>query len=77
MNELNRLRKETKFMSLEEVEQLEIKNFDKHPDLKRRLISYIIIQYEGDAIIDEKHLLMEFQSLKKSKKLGELYEGGE
>jgi len=76
MNELDRLRKETKNIDLKELKQLEIENFDKHTDLKRRLISYIKIQYEGDAIIDEKHLLMEFKSLKNSNKLSELFKGG-
>ena len=59
-------------MKLQDLENLTIENFDNHPELKRRLIVYCIATYQEDAIIDDYHLLMEFNYLKLNKKLYEL-----
>ena len=58
---------------VEKLDQLEIKNLDNHPDLKRRLIVYVLSEYESDAILDDKHLLLEFKRLKKSENLEVLW----
>lgn len=75
MRELERLRKQMKFSlrNLEELKQLEIENFDNHPDLKRRIEVYVLSKYESDAILDDKHLLLEFKLLKKTKNLEVLW----
>ncbi|TXD53652.1 hypothetical protein [Polaribacter sp. IC063] len=76
MRELERLRKEMKLIELTDVkkyEELEVENFDKHPDLKRRLKVYVLSEYESDVILDDKHLLLEFELLKKSKNLEVLW----
>ncbi|MGY0391738.1 hypothetical protein ACW5R3_04130 [Bizionia sp. KMM 8389] len=52
---------------------LEIKSFDKHQDLKRRLALYILSEYEENAIIDDAHLLTEFRYLKDNNQLNYLF----
>jgi hypothetical protein len=80
MREIEKLRKEVKLINPDDVKELnkiKIKNFDKHPDLKRRLKNYVTCMYESDAILDDKHLLLEFEMLQKTKKIGELLRNGE
>lgn len=54
---------------IEEWKNLEIINFDNHPELKRRLTVYCLAIYEEDTILDIKHLMSEFKYLKKHNKL--------
>jgi hypothetical protein len=38
-------------------QNLEIENFDNHPELKRRLTVHCISEYQEDALTDDAHLL--------------------
>jgi hypothetical protein len=59
-------------MNLKELEKLTIENFENHPDLKRRLITYCIATWEDDAMIDDYHLLTIFHDLQRNKELHKL-----
>jgi len=59
---------------LKKWKKLKIENFDKESELKRRLKVYCISQYEEDVIVDDKHLLMEFQYLRDNNQLNLLLE---
>jgi hypothetical protein len=58
---------------LEKWKNLEIKNFDNNSELKRRLEVHCLNEYEENAIIDDEHLLMEFNYLKDSNLLSKLF----
>ena len=51
-----------------------IKSLENNPSLKKLLIDYCLIQYEENAIIDEEHLIKEYNYLQKHNKLHELFE---
>ncbi len=51
----------------------EILNFELNPLLRQLLVNYSGIMYEGDAIIDDDHLLMEYNWLKDNNMLNELF----
>jgi hypothetical protein len=74
-NEIEKIRKGMNMISLKELKSLKIESLENHPDLRRRLKNYILINYESDAIVDENHLIMEFKLLKQNSKLSELYRG--
>lgn len=52
----------------------EILNFEFNPMLRALLVNYSYIMYEGDAIIDDEHLLMEYNYLKNNNSLHELFD---
>lgn len=47
---------------------------DYSPVLKKLLIDYILIQYEGDAITDDWHLFQEYSWLLDNNELNVLFE---
>ena len=51
----------------------EITDFENNPILKKLIIEYCIMQYEENSIIDDDHLIMEFELLKKENRLHELF----
>ena len=51
-----------------------IKNLDNNPKLKSLIIEYCLMQYEENAIIDEEHLLKEYNYLRDNNKLHEIFE---
>ena len=53
---------------------IEIKDFKFSPTLRRMLVNYIIRMYEEDAILDDEHLLKEYNLLKKNNELHFLFE---
>lgn len=53
---------------------MEIKNFEYNPILKEMLINYCYRIYQEDAIIDDEHLLMEYNLLLDDNKLNLLFE---
>jgi hypothetical protein len=58
---------------LKKWKNLKIENLDNESELKRRLKVYCLKEYEEDAIIDDKHLLMEFKNLKDNNRLSQLF----
>jgi hypothetical protein len=52
----------------------EITNLDFAPSLKKLLIEYCYAIYEENAIIDDYHLLAEYNLLKKNNQVHNLYE---
>jgi hypothetical protein len=52
---------------------IEIKDFDNNPILRDLLKKYVLRMYEGDAIIDDDHLFMEYQLLLKENRLNDLF----
>lgn len=60
--------------NLKNWNNLEIENLNNHPELKRRLKVYCISEYMENAIIDDKHLLMEFKDLRDDNRLTLLFE---
>ena len=51
----------------------EIKDFDKNPQLRKLLANYCLTMYEENAIIDDEHLLKEYNWLKSKNSLAELF----
>lgn len=51
----------------------EITNFDNNPILKQLLVNYILREYEEDSIIDENHLMMEYNRLRDSNQLDMIF----
>ena len=51
-----------------------ISNLFNNPFLKELLIQYCLMHYEADAILDDEHLMMEFNYLKNNNKLYDLFE---
>lgn len=56
------------------MENTEIKGFDRNPILKQLLINYCNIHYEDNAILDDNHLLMEYNLLLRENRLHDLFE---
>ena len=79
MNELEQLRKlrnemKFNFRNLAELEQLEIENFDEHPDLKRRVKIHVSNIRQNKAVFDDENLIKEFNLLKANNELKLLFE---
>lgn len=53
---------------------IEITDFKFSPTLRRMLVNYCIRFYEADAIIDDWHLIQEYNLLKKNNELHFLFE---
>jgi hypothetical protein len=53
---------------------IEINDFNYNPTLRRLLVNYSIRIYEEDAILDDEHLLKEYNLLKKNNELHFLFE---
>lgn len=56
------------------MENEEIKDFDKNPTLKQLLKGYCKMQYEENSILDDEHLLKEYNLLVSENRLKELFE---
>ncbi|MDA7803896.1 hypothetical protein N8987_04905 [Crocinitomix sp.] len=52
---------------------IEITDLSDNPILKQLLIHYVYRQYEEDSIIDDEHLLMEFNLLQSEGRLVDLF----
>ena len=79
LERLRKLRKEMKFSlsDLEELKQLEIENFDNHPDLKRMIKIHVLNKYQNKAVFEDDSLIKEFNLLKENNELELLFEEGE
>ncbi|MEO8516631.1 MAG: hypothetical protein ABI426_07805 [Flavobacterium sp.] len=53
---------------------IEITDFKYNPILRRMLVNYCIRIYEENAILDDEHLLQEYNHLKKNNELHFLFE---
>ncbi len=53
---------------------IEITNFKYNPRLRKMLINYCLRMYEEFAILDDEHLLMEYNLLLKDKNTNVLFE---
>lgn len=53
---------------------IEINDFKYNPKLRRMLVNYCIRAYEEDAILDDEHLLKEYNLLKNINELHFLFE---
>lgn len=53
---------------------VEINDFKYNPKLRRMLVNYCIRTYEEDAIIDDWHLIQEYNLLKSNNELQFLFE---
>jgi hypothetical protein len=53
---------------------MELTNLDLSPLLKKLLVEYCSSLYEQDAILDDYHLIIEFNSLVEDNKLYDLFE---
>lgn len=53
--------------------EFEIKDFNKNPLLRKLLVDYCLSMYEEHAIIDDEHLLKEYNWLKLQNSLVELF----
>lgn len=53
---------------------IEINDFKYNPTLRRMLVNYCIRIYEEDAILDDWHLIQEYNLLKKNNELHFLFE---
>ncbi|WP_367772208.1 hypothetical protein AB3G33_01890 [Flavobacterium sp. WC2421] len=53
---------------------IEINDFRYNPTLRRLLVNYCIRTYEMDAILDDWHLIQEYNLLKKNNELHFLFE---
>lgn len=51
-----------------------VTNLDNNPLFKGLLKQYCLMHYEADAILDDYHLIMEYEYLKNNDKLHELFE---
>lgn len=51
----------------------EIKDFDRNPKLRKLLVDYCLTMYEENAVIDDEHLLKEYNWLKSKNSLDELF----
>lgn len=52
---------------------IEIENFEHNPILRDLLVKYVLRMYEGDAVIDDDHLLMEYHLLLTENRLNDLF----
>jgi hypothetical protein len=52
---------------------MEINDFKYNPKLRQSLVNYCLRIYEEDAIIDDEHLIMEYNLLKKYNNLEALH----
>lgn len=52
---------------------IEINDFKYNPTLRRMLVNYCIRTYEEDVIIDDWHLIQEYNLLKKNNELHFLF----
>jgi hypothetical protein len=52
----------------------EIINLNNIPTLKKPLVNYIYFMYEENAIVDDAHLIMEYEMLKRDNRLYELFQ---
>lgn len=53
---------------------IEITNFQYNPRLRKMLVNYCLRMYEEFAILDDEHLLMEYNLLLKDKNTNVLFE---
>jgi hypothetical protein len=53
---------------------MELQNFESNPILRQLLANYCLTHYEENAIIDDKHLLMEYRLLERNNELHLLFE---
>jgi hypothetical protein len=51
----------------------EINDFKYNPILREMLVNYCLRMYEGDAIIDDEHLMMEYRLLISDNNLNALH----
>lgn len=56
------------------MNEFTITDLDHNPLLKNLLITYSVITYEENAILDDHHLVMEYNLLKKNNELHFLFE---
>lgn len=56
------------------MKEFTITDLDHSPLLKKLLITYCVITYEENAILDDYHLLMEYNLLKKNNETHFLFE---
>jgi hypothetical protein len=52
----------------------EFTNFNYRPKLRQMLVDYVYRTYEENSIIDDEHLIMEYNYLKKHNKLHLLFD---
>jgi hypothetical protein len=52
---------------------IEITNFENNKILKSLLIEYVYRTYEGESIIDDDHLMMEYHLLMRENRLNDLF----
>ncbi len=55
------------------IDFTQIKDLSRNPILKAQLTRYCLFEYEEDAIIDDEHLMMEYNKLKSDNELEKLY----
>lgn len=53
--------------------EFELKDFSRNPELRKLLVNFCLTMYEENAIIDDEHLIMEYNWLNANNKLNDLY----
>ncbi len=53
--------------------EFELKDFSRNPELRKLLVNYCLTMYEENAIIDDEHLIKEYNWLKSNNMLEELF----
>lgn len=52
---------------------MELKDFSRNPKLRELLVNYCLTMYEENAIIDDEHLILEYNWLLKNDELSEMF----